>query len=1426
MDSTRPIFSRRSALAALWLLLFGVGGLGWRLALDDGSSAVVSEEPISGVVAEEVMPVEPALPRMSVPMRVPMRDQTPRQALVPDSEPELTLLETGRVTLRESSKAVRRYRLALDEIYDMTPGREGVRSMPAQTSARGLAEYAAAEAGRGSPWPAMVLYPEIGPADRSTRRILTGKMLVALENPAVAAPELAAAGLELVERPAYSPRHLIVQSRSGNPLEALAGIRKLDRQAEVVSVTPLLKRAVEATALPNDPLFAQQWHLLNSGQGRGMARMDAQVPEVWDSHQGEGIHVAIVDTGVQMWHEDLSTNVENFGHLEISARESGSPGEDVDGHGTAVAGVVAAVGNNNLGGIGVAPLARLHSHRLLNGNPDLDDSQIASVTVYGAYDAAEGIGEGGGPIRPPNTRFIDIKNNSWGWVTGPMNLGESGPLFQDAMKTCAELGRGGRGVISVWASGNGRRYYEQGNKGGLANDIHAIAVGALTNTGKLASYSETGAHLTCVGPSGGGTLHLVSSDMAGLAGMNPDPEKPDIEDFNYSYTRNLQGTSFSAPVVSGVCALMLEANPNLSWRDVKEILLRSSLQVDPRSATWVKRSGNQPHLPPIKHSNLYGGGLVQAKAAVDMAKSWSPLGPQITASKKIDPNLAINYTGTQPKPDTTGAAKLSTIIKPAEKPKRRTLKTQFDMRGIQPMRVENVSVTLDISHVYRGNLIIILRSPSGVTSTLANASEWDFGADYASFNVSSMRHWGESGQGLWTIEITDKSIPDDGTFTSAVLTLTGTAAPAAQILSQSGPQLVSEELPATLSVASTLSSEGGTRVWRKNGKVIPKQSATTLPGVGQKITDAGTYDHLISNQWGHVASAAIPIAVLRRTVPSVTLIEGRAATFSAVAAGAGLTYTWYRSPSIAPLVDNGRVTGTRTPKLTIQAATALDEGSYFCRVTMLNPNFDPETELRLPPYGFMDTFPAQLSLRRRPQVDATVLALPTIVGESVQRQLTASSEVTRWTITGLPPGVTFNSRTGVITGSPTAPGYYWVTITVSNSLGAGTPVGLTWEVQALPPGVIGTFHGIVGRNLRYNGGYGGALTLTTTSTGAYTGTLTRGIHRHIIKGRLTAAATTGGSATPVSGQASLTRRAPYGPLTFRFSLLPEENRLEGSITDPSVVPAESALVEALRAAYSATNPATDYLGRWNTAHTLPALLLGNLTYPQGAAWGTQTVSHTGIASWAGRLADGTAITSSVGLSAGGSVPLHVMLYNHLGSAQGWQTLDSLTQTTSSSLTWVKAPISTTRSYPTGFPVHDLIGTGARYTAPATGEMLFGIAPGIGNASLTFSHGGLAQPFVQTFSLGAGNLVTLPTGSANPHQLQFTLDLTTGILTGTGTAMDIDPLNPALNRQRTGTFSAILVPDREQAVGHFLLPASQSATAPILSGIVLGAEADR
>lgn len=1383
----RPSTSTHPRLAAFGLLMLIAGLLGWLADVFQATPTLRQGDFAPAVPAKVSEAVKAPSPAKATPVSPGW--------LQPDAQPDLALLETGLVTLKEGSGTVRRYRLALDEIYEATAGQQGARQIPPQVNARALEAYMKARVAKGLPWPALVLYPENGPVERATRRILTGKMLVELNSERIATPDFRATGLEVVERPAYAPKHVITRSRDGNPWQALAAIPKAGTMGEVASVTPLLKRAVQAMAVPNDTLFPQQWHLHNTGQNKGVAGMDAQVTQVWDQYQGQGIDVGVVDSGIEMTHEDLAGNVADFGHLELTDRGPLLNGTDVEGHGTVVAGILAGVANNNRGISGVAPQSRLFSLRILNGASDVDDSDVAQMMIFG-------------------NDHIQVKNNSWGWVLAPNELPQPEPLFTQAMQTSAVLGRGGKGVISVWASGNGRDEFEQGNKGGLANNIQAIAVGAVTNTGKLAAYSETGAHLACVGPSGGGTLHLVSTDMTGLSGYNPHPAIPDMEEYNYSYTRNLEGTSFSAPVVSGVCALMLQANPNLGWRDVKEILLRSSRKLEPTSAKWVSRTGGiagNELLPPIKHHESYGGGLVQAGAAVDMALAWVPLGPQITAEKTITGELNINYGGIVKTPQ---REKLASVTKPNPKPKRRVAIASIDMSHIQPMRVETVSVKLDIQHAYRGDLGIILRSPSGVASTLVSPSMWDFGDNYEEFTLTSIRHWGESGQGVWKLEILDYHLDDDGTFAAATLKLTGTAAPAAQITTQSGFQFIAEGSPVTLDVSSTLSTEGGTRAWRKDGKVIPKQTASTLPNIGLKVTDAGVYDHSISNKWGKVASAAIPVAVVRREVPDVFVNEGKTVTFTTVLAGANLVCQWFRGDSPDPLVNNGRVTGVSTPVLTIRDTRPSDEDTYYCRVRLMDPNPDPsDDDEPAVVLGEMNTIPADLTIRRRPVVDAVSLNTPITVSETLLRQITADNEVTRWTVTGLPPGVTFDSKTARIIGAPNKSGRYVITIIAYNSVGGSVPVEVIWEVQGLPANAIGTFNGHVPRSERYNGGFGGMLTLTTTSTGAYSGTITRGIHSHTFTGRLSASSEPG---TRPSGQVLLVRRAPYGPLYFRFELDASTNILLGTITDPSILPADVIDFGALRVGGFA-----DYVGRWNITCLPNSSLIGDSTYPQGASWHTLTVSPTGFSTMVARLADGTALTRSSGLGDSGDFPFHVMLYGNFGSIQGSFNLDETSA--GASLTWFKSPGTTSRSYASGFPAHSLLGGGARYMAPALGQMLFGIGIAPDNARLTFTWGGLAVPFVQTFTLGAGNIVSVPQGSANPHQIKLSMDLKTGIITGSGAAMDINPQNPAQNRQRPGTFSALLNPVYEQAYGHFLLPTSTSPTSPILSGVVVGEE---
>jgi hypothetical protein len=181
-----------------------------------------------------------------------------------------------------------------------------------------------------------------------------------------------------------------------------------------------------------------------------------------------------------------------------------------------------------------------------------------------------------------------------------------------------------------------------------------------------------------------------------------------------------------------------------------------------------------------------------------------------------------------------------------------------------------------------------------------------------------------------------------------------------------------------------------------------------------------------------------------------------------------------------------------------------------------------------------------------------------------------------------------------------------------------------------------------------------------------------------------------------------------------------------------------------------------------------------------------------------------------------------MLYAFSGSVQGWQTLNSTSAQSTGALTWSKTPVISA-NYIGGFARHDLIGRGGRYTAPVANQPLFGIPLIANNARFIFTEGGLFTPFQQVFTLSAQHVILMPSAAANPSQILASLDLSTGIIHGSGSAIEIDPVRPNLNRQRAGSFSALLNPASETAIGHFLLPISNEVGAPILSGKIIGDE---
>ncbi len=1364
--------------------------------------------------------------------------------------PSEEMLSTQHLTLPGEKGGQERYKLAIDELYIQAPGREGTQKITAMADVAKLLEKAEREAANSGHWPGLVIYPEKLTAQPEARRILTSRLLVKLKDEKAALTALAEMGMSIIARPAYALEYAVV-SAGGSPLEALKALAKLQRLPSLAHVAPLLKRGVKPAAAPapKDPLYARQWHLENVGQVRGKAGFDINVKEIWQQYKGQGIKIAIVDDGLQIGHPDLlpnayeetgilvlrgpdfgldttgtvsfvATNLSyssmthegfdlasfpgfslasispadyDYGHIDwLDGDRNPSPHADaLDYHGTAVGGVAAARGDNNIGVTGVAPLATLIGHRFLGPDILLDDAQVADIIARGH-------------------KMIDIKNNSWGYIDSYAGVADVGPLHQAAMKASALEGRSGRGGISVWAAGNGRQYYFQGNKNGLANDIHGIAVGAVTNAGKLSPYSETGAHLAVVAPSDGGSQGIVTTDLVGTEGYNPDPKVPDIEDDYFSYTQTFGGTSSAAPVVSGVIALMLEANPALNWRDVKEILLRSSRKIDPKSASWVQRKTyDRPDLPPIKHSTLYGGGLIQATQAVEMARTWQPLGPQVSAERILTPNEGVNYEN-NPKKGIQSAAAFGAISRgststSSSKPKKPKVKRKvFDFTRVQSMSVEHVTLTLNLTHTYRGDLKINLISPSGTVSTLAKASIYDFGASYNDFTFSTLRHWGESPKGKWTLEITDTHVADDGVLNMAKLVIYGAEQPAATILSQTGPQIIYEGTPLSLSVDSLLPSDGK-RVWRKNARTLSGRTQPALPLIpAASLSDAGTYDHILKTYYADIYSLPMPVAVVRKNIPSIFKNEGETASFRVNAAGPNLLYQWRKQDVTEPLVDNGRITGSRSAQLTIRDIKSTDLGSYYCEVTMVHIGPDLDVIYRLA------TDAATLGVQRRAVVQPGTFDLTGRVGATVTLQLTADSSVTRYNVVGLPAGMTYDPRTGTISGAPAAPGFYTIYASATNKLGTSEWTRFEWEVAPLPGNVVGTFQGLVERHTSYTGGYGGSVTLVVNSLGSFSGTVTRGAHVQSITGRLNISVASDAAFT---GRVTLPRRTPFAPLDFSFSIHPGTGALTGSLSDLTQSPPDLAEVSAVRLS---TDTAA-LVGRWNVAYRLPSPLVGNATYPQGSSWITQTISPDGSVNAVIRLADGSAATSSRGVSSSGQSPLHAMLYELTGSVQGWQSYSGDTRTLAGQLSWLKSANLTSRSYSGGFSLSSLGGLGAAYSAPVVGTWLFGETADAAQGRFVFLEGGLSQAFVQPFSLSGDNVILMPTGSENPHQIQASLDLSTGIITGTGTAMDIDPENPALNRQRPGSFSALFIPTQTQAHGHFLLPVDSSATAPVLSG---------
>lgn len=509
------------------------------------------------------------------------------------------------------------------------------------------------------------------------------------------------------------------------------------------------------TRVPTDPGYASQWHLNNTGQFGGNAGNDVNAQAAWAlGYTGAGVVVASVDDG--LWHAniDLTANYLSSASWDFGQNDNDPSG---GGHGTSVGGVMAAV-DNGVCGVGAAYNAKLAGIRLLNASTDANEAQALS-------DSFENIGSG------VSFAPIDIFNSSWGPYDDGTRLEGPGPLTEAALAYGVVNGRGGLGSIYVWAAGNGGNN-DSVNADGYANSRYTIAVAATTNRGQRSFYSELGAPILINAPSDGGTAGIYTT-----AG-NPS-----------GCTSSFGGTSSASPLAAGVIALILQANPNLTWRDVQHILVQSAEQNDPAETGWVTNGAG-------RHFNhYYGYGRIDAGAAVALAQSWTNVAPETLAdSGLLSVNAAI--------PDGLSETQAGPWIT-------RTFNVT------QNIEVEAVDVIFDAKHTWRGDLQIELISPSGMTSILMNERKNDNRDDFKTWRLGSMAHWGELSAGTWTIRVRDARqhlptnpqtsppIPNTGTFNSWQLKIYGTASGNTLITRQPESINVLFDEPISVSVNAT-----------------------------------------------------------------------------------------------------------------------------------------------------------------------------------------------------------------------------------------------------------------------------------------------------------------------------------------------------------------------------------------------------------------------------------------------------------------------------------------------------------------------------------------------------------------------------------------------------------------------------------------------
>ncbi|KAG6814587.1 hypothetical protein H0H92_000116 [Tricholoma furcatifolium] len=510
--------------------------------------------------------------------------------------------------------------------------------------------------------------------------------------------------------------HLAARSEEGlRAREVVESIQHLERQV----LRQRSKRAPPALRPPpsseivqqrfgfQDPLFSKQWHLVNDEYPEHMMN----VAPVWEMGiTGKGVIAAVVDDGLDYTSDDLSPNFDAANSYDFNDHEPlPYPKTSRDHHGTRCAGQIAAA-KNDACGVGIAHEAKIAGIRILS--KPISDVDEAAALNYGYQN-------------------ISVYSCSWGPPDNGRAMGAPSYLIQKAVVNGINNGRGGKGSIFVFASGNGGHNEDQCNYDGYTNSIYSVTVSALDHTGKHPYYSEACAANMIVAYSSGSGAHIVTTDK----GKN-------------ECATNHGGTSAAAPNAAGVFTLAVQARPELTWRDIQYLSIETAKMVNPDDPDWETVANGR------KFSYKYGYGVLDAHKFVTAAQTWNLVKPQAWFDSSV-----VQLEGG--KMDVSKKYSGGADIGPEGVTSKITV-TKEMLAANNFETLEHINIQVWIDHTRRGDVEVEIVSPHGVKSVLGKKRSGDDATTgFPGWVFMSVKHWGEDPVGDWTIRVSDQNSPDE-----------------------------------------------------------------------------------------------------------------------------------------------------------------------------------------------------------------------------------------------------------------------------------------------------------------------------------------------------------------------------------------------------------------------------------------------------------------------------------------------------------------------------------------------------------------------------------------------------------------------------------------------------------------------------------------